>query len=131
MKVENKIITVLLFVLCIVLIITLSKKKDDVVLERGDVFKTISVLDDNIQIKDNIKKYEIEVDCSLLDLNRQIIAYELNDEYRGSNVSVNINVYKKDKLLKEDYKDATNMDIVLLQKDKGEENIYLINALCK
>lgn len=96
-------------------------------------FDTIEILDEKVRLRENIKTYEIETDCSnIKDKNEQIVYYRLNEEYKASKITVKTYVFSNDKLLTEDYEDVTDIEAILSITVKNKyEHVYNVKATCK
>ena len=134
MKTEHKILITLISILLIVGIIIFLKDyftlKNKIILYTNP-FEKIQVLEKDINLNEEQKEYNITLDCSSLEPNRQIVFYDLKEEYKDSKISVHIKIMKENEILTEDYEGATDLDILLTKEQDNYELIYNIKAICE
>lgn len=136
MKKEKIIIISLVSILCIVVLITLTKNYityRNVNRITKNPFNTIEVVGQKIRLKDNLKTYEAEVDCSEIEENEQILYYRLNEDYKDFKISVSTTVFKNKKVIESDFKEATAMETIITVFDENDkyEQIYHIKTTCE
>lgn len=137
MKKEKYIIIALVSILIVVGVFIFirnyfSFKKE--ILVASNPFYTLEILDEKVRLKDEVRSYNIEVDCStLFDENTQILYYQLKEEMRKSTVQVLSKIYKNNELIITNFKEATSIDTVIsvFDEEKTYEQIYYVNATCK
>lgn len=136
MKKEKIIIISLVSILCIVVLIILTKNYityRNVNRITKNPFNTIEVVGQKIRLKDNLKTYEAEVDCSEIEENEQILYYRLNEDYKDFKISVSTTVFKNKKVIESDFKEATAMETIITVFDENDkyEQIYHIKTTCE
>ncbi len=135
MKIEKNIIISLLILLGIVVLFIFSRnylKYKNIYHVASNPFNTIEIVGKKVRLKDNLRTYDLEVDCSELSEHEQITYYRLNEDYKDFKISVATKVFKNNKLLEKDLNEATSLEVNISVQDKDEtyEQIYKINATC-
>lgn len=126
---------ILVYILGLVLIIgvfifTKNKETNEVINALNSNALTEIIINNNfVDLKEDIKDYELEIDCSKIDLKEQFIYYELSSVYKDSKVTLRTNVYKNEELI-EDITEATNLNIKLEVNKDNYKQIFTINAAC-
>lgn len=136
MKKEKIIIVSLITILCTVVLIILTKNYityRNVNHITKNPFNTIEVVGQKVRLKDNLKTYEVEVDCSKLEENEQILYYRLNEDYKDFKISVSTIVFKNKKVIETNIKEATSMETNISVFDENEkyEQVYHIKTICE
>ena len=101
MKIEKNIIISLLILLGIVVIFIFSRnylKYKNIYHVTSNPFNTIEIVGKKVRLKDNLRTYDLEVDCSELSEHEQITYYRLNEDYKDFKISVATKVFKNNKL---------------------------------
>jgi hypothetical protein len=133
MKKENMlfkiflVILIILFVFLLIVAIIKTNKYDKT------IFSKLSILQEPIQLKDNVYRYKVDISCHEIEDNEQIINYELKDKYKDYNITIDSIFYKNEKKIKENYKEATDINIIIRPVDEKDSypHIYFIEAKCK
>ncbi len=97
-------------------------------------FNKLSILNTKIELQDNKRIYNIEIDCTnLKEPNTQIVNYELNKSFKDSLITINTKIYNNNELLENNYEHITNINtlISITNKNKEYEQLYYINSICK
>lgn len=136
MKLDNKILISIIIIGLLIFIFLLYKEltpyREEALLTRTP-FTEIKILNQKVEINNTNKLYKHNIDCTNLKVNEQIISYKLVEEKENYKVSTTIKVFKDNKILKDNYKDATNIETHISIKDKNElyEQIYIIESTCQ
>ena len=69
----------------------------------------IKILNQNIELNKIDRLYKNNIDCSNLRKNEQIISYNLVEGRENYKISTNIQIFKNNTLIKDNYQDATNL----------------------
>lgn len=129
----NKKVLVYIFGLLLIIgvfIFTKNKETNEVINALNSNALTEIIINNNfVDLKEDIKDYELEIDCSKIDLKEQFIYYELSSVYKDSKVTLRTNVYKNEELI-EDITEATNLNIKLEVNKDNYKQIFTINAAC-
>lgn len=133
MKKENMlfkiglIILIILFVFLLFVAIIKENKYDK------NIFQELSISHETVKLKDNIYRYKVDISCNEINDNEQLINYKLKDKYKDYNISIESIFYKNEKKIKENYKEATDINIIIRPVDKKDTypHIYFIEAKCK
>jgi len=133
MKKENMlfkiglIILIILFVFLLFVAIIKENKYDK------NIFQELSISHETVKLKDNIYRYKVDISCNEINDNEQLINYKLKDKYKDYNISIESIFYKNEKKIKENYKEATDINIIIRPVDKNDTypHIYFIEAKCK
>ncbi len=133
MKKENMlfkiglIILIILFVFLLFVAIIKENKYDK------NIFQELSISHETVKLKDNIYRYKVDISCNEINDNEQLINYKLKDKYKDYNISIESIFYKNEKKIKENYKEATDINIIIRPVDKSDTypHIYFIEAKCK
>lgn len=134
MKKEKIIIIILLSLLIITCLIIFIKNYliySNRTTITNNPFKYLEIMNQKIEIKDNQKTYEQEINCLDLEENEQIINYTLNDDFTNAKVKVNTIVYKDNEIIKENYNEATNIDIIISITSQDYEQVFNFKNTCK
>ena len=120
-------ILIILFVFLLFVAIIKNNKYDKT------IFQSLSILQEKVKLKDNVYRYKIDISCHEIEDNEQLINYELKEKYKDYNISVESIFYKNEKKIKENYKEATDINIIIRPVDKKDTypHIYFIEAKCK
>lgn len=97
-------------------------------------FETLSILDNKVELADNQKSYNLQLDCSSLkDENTQIVSYTLQKGALDSNITISSKVYNGDSIVKTDYSQITSINTIIsiVDPEKKYEQIFSINATCE
>lgn len=135
MKRENYIVIGLIVIFTIVIISIFTKNyleyKNDSTISNTP-FNSIEILNQKIRLKENIRTYKTQIDCSSLNKNEQILYYRLKEEYKDYQIKATSKIFKKNKLLTDDYIGATNIDInvSIIDPNNKYEQIYHLEAIC-
>lgn len=135
MKKENSIVIGLSIIFTIIIISIFTKNylgyKNDSTISNTP-FIQVEILNQKIRLKENIRTYKTKIECDSLNKNEQIIYYRLKEKYKSYKIKATSKIFKKNKLLTDSYKGATNIDINLSITDPKEqyEQIYHLEATC-
>lgn len=136
MKLDNKILISMTIIGLLILIFLLYKElnsyREEALLTRNP-FTEIKILNQKVELNNKNKLYKNNIDCSNLKVNEQIISYKLVEGKENYKVSTTIKVFKDNKILKDNYKDATNIETHITIKDNNNlyEQIYIIESTCQ
>lgn len=136
MKLDNKILISITIIGLLIFIFLLYKElnpyREEALLTRNP-FTEIKILNQKVELNNTNKLYKHNIDCSNLKVNEQIISYKLVEGKENYKVSTTIKVFKDNKILKDNYKDATNIETILTIKDNNKlyEQIYIIESTCQ
>ena len=128
MKLDNKVIISITIIGLLTFIVLLYKEfkpyQEEALISRSP-FNEIRILNQKVELNN--------IDCSSLKENEQIISYELKEGLENYKVSTSIKVFKDNKVLTKEYKDATNIITRLTIKDDNNkhEQIYIIESTCQ
>lgn len=135
MKKENYIVIGLASIFTIVMISLFAKnyfEYRNLSIISNNPFNSIEILGQRIRLKETARTYEVEIDCNDLEENTQIFYYRLKEEYTDYKIAVSSKVYKDNKIITENFEDATAVDINVSVLDANEEyeQVYHIKATC-
>ena len=136
MKLENKIVIAVLFIGLLVSIFILYIKlipyKEESELTKNP-FSTIKILNQEIDLQSNTRLYTNTIDCTNLEVNEQILSYNLKEDYENYKIKASIKVFKDNELLKDDYDEATNIETEIIVNDENKlyEQIFIIKSTCQ
>ena len=135
MRKENYIIIGLITILGIVLLSIITKNYftyRNVTIVTKNPFDTIEILGQKVRLKENVKTYDVEIDCTEMAENEQILYYRLNEEYKESIISVSAKVYDDKTIIEENFQNATNIDvnISVFDENKKYEQVFHIKVKC-
>ena len=136
MKLETKALLSIVIIGLIIFIILLYKElipyKEESLISRNP-FNEIKILNQKVDLNNIDRSYKNNIDCSNLQVNEQILSYKLVEGKEIYKVSTNIQIFKDNKLLIDNYQDATNIITRLTIKDDNNkhEQIYIIESTCQ
>lgn len=136
MKLDNKVIISITIIGLLIFIVLLYKEfkpyQEEALISRCP-FNEIKILNQKVELNNIDRLYKNNIDCSSLKENEQIISYELKEGLENYKVSTSIKVFKDNKVLTKEYKDATNIITRLTIKDDNNkhEQIYIIESTCQ
>ena len=136
MKLENKILLSIIIVGLILFSILLYKElkpyQEEALISRSP-FNEIKILNQKVEINKTDRLYKNNIDCTSLNINEQIVSYKLVEGKENYKVSTNIKIFQDNKLLIDNYQDATNITTRLTIKDETNkhEQIYIIESTCQ
>lgn len=136
MKLETKALLSIVIIGLILFIILLYKElipyKEESLISRNP-FNEIKILNQKVDLNNIDRSYKNNIDCSNLQVNEQILSYKLVEGKEIYKVSTNIQIFKDNKLLIDNYQDATNIITRLTIKDdkNKHEQIYIIESTCQ
>ncbi len=137
MNFEKKLFIVLISILIIVLLFIFTKNYHtykEVYDATTMPFSSLSILNNDLDLKANERVYNLNIDCSSLkDENTQIISYQLLKEATESNLSISTKIYNNDQVLTDTYDHITsiNATISVTNPNKTYEQVFIINATCE
>ena len=136
MKLENKILLytfIIGFIIYNILLYKELKNYQDEAFVSKNPFLEIKILNQNIELNKIDRLYKNNIDCSNLRKNEQIISYNLVEGRENYKISTNIQIFKNNTLIKDNYQDATNLITRLTIKDYNNkhEQIYIIESTCQ
>ena len=137
MNFEKKLFIVLISTLIIVLLFIFTKNYHtykEVYDATTMPFSSLSILNNDLDLKANERVYNLNIDCSSLkDENTQIISYQLLKEATESNLSISTKIYNNDQVLTDTYDHITsiNATISVTNPNKTYEQVFIINATCE
>lgn len=136
MKIERNIIIGLIIILLAVVLFIFTRNYityHNVYHITSNPFNTIEILGKKVRLKDNLRTYELEVDCQELQEHEQITYYRLNEEYKDFKITINTKIFKNNKLIEKDLNEATSLDINISVTDENEEyeQVFHINTICE
>ncbi len=96
-------------------------------------FNIINILGTKITPSNSKRTYNVEVDCTKLQPNNEITSFILKESYQDFKVSVKSTIYNNNKVLIDNYENASNIETIIqvVDKEKNYEQLYTINAICK
>lgn len=136
MKVENKILLSIIIIGLLILIILLYKEfkpyQEEALISRSP-FNEIKILNQKVELNKIDRLYKNNIDCTNLNVNEQIVSYKLVEGKENYKVSTNIQIFKDNKLLIDNYQDANSLITRLTIKDETNkhEQIYIIESICQ
>lgn len=138
MKNEAKIIIGLITVLLLVFIVIITKnyftyRKISIITQNP--FNSVEILGQKVRLKDTVKTYEVDIDCSEIEeFEEEVVYYRLNEKYKDSIIEVDSKVFKNNELIEnaKDYKKATDIivNISVFDEEEKYEQVYHIKAKC-
>lgn len=97
-------------------------------------FSTLEILGERINLKENERTYQTEIDCSTLtDPNTQVISYNLKEKYASSKITITTKVFNNNTLLTSDYQNITDIDtnISIVDPKSQYEQVFHFISKCK
>ena len=121
------IILIILFVFLLIVAVIKNNKYDKT------IFQELSILQEKIDLKDNVYRYKVDISCHDIEDNEQILNYKLKDKYKDYKITVDSIFYKNEKKIKENYKEATDINLIIRPVDEKDAypHIYFIEVNCK
>lgn len=136
MKFENKLLVFFIILGLLLFIFMLDKKlspyKEEALLTRSP-FNEIKILNEKVELNKKNKIYKHNIDCSKLETNGQILSYSLSKGKENYKVTASIKIFKDNIVLKDNYKEATNIETKIIVEDDNKlyEQIYIIESTCQ
>ena len=136
MKFENKTLVFFIILGLLLFIFMLDKKlspyKEEALLTRSP-FNEIKILNEKVELNKKNKIYKHNIDCSKLEKNGQILSYSLSKGKENYKVTASIKIFKDNIVLKDNYKEATNIETKIIVEDDNKlyEQIYIIESTCQ
>jgi len=136
MKLDNRILISITIIGLLIFIFLLYKElneyKEEALLTRNP-FTEIKILNQKVELNNINKLYKQSIDCTNLNMNEQILSYRIIEGKEKYKVSTNIKIFKDNKLLKDNYKEATDIETkIIIKDDKNKyEQIYIIESTCQ
>ena len=136
MKFENKVLVFFIILGLLLFIFMLDKKlspyKEEALLTRNP-FNEIKILNEKVELNKKNKIYKHNIDCSKLETNGQILSYSLSKGKENYKVTASIKIFKDNIVLKDNYKEATNIETKIIVEDDNKlyEQIYIIESTCQ
>jgi hypothetical protein len=136
MKFENKLLVFFIILGLLLFIFMLDKKlspyKEEALLTRSP-FNEIKILNEKVELNKKNKIYKHNIDCSKLETKGQILSYSLSKGKENYKVTASIKIFKNNIVLKDNYKEATNIETTIIVEDDNKlyEQIYIIETTCQ